>query len=112
MSVEADLIVRSPPTVTADDAAPVDVGGAAWPLPRAAAVLAIAAALLAMTNSEALVDWAFELPLAWGPVRTALVEGSEAWHAAMVSLGLDRPHVALRDAFLSLKGLSCPVPSG
>ena len=109
MSVDADLIVSRAASLPSDGRAAAPHEAAGWPLRRVAAVLALATLTMAMTNSQALVDWAFELPLAWGPVRTALVDGSESWHAAMASLGLDRPYIALREALFGFKALSCPA---
>ena len=75
-----------------------------------AAVIAVASLTAAVLNSGLMVAWAFELPLEWGPARTVLLQGAEAWHAGMTGLGADRVHAALQDAFSAFRSL--PPPGG
>lgn len=75
---------------------PVDFGPPT-PLRRAAAAVATAALAALLLNPAALADWAFELPLALGPLRDGLVAATAAWADRAAELGLDRPALWLRD---------------
>ena len=66
---------------------------------RLAAILAIAAALAALVNAEALAVWAIDLPLWLGPVREAVVTATRWWADAMAALDLDAPYDGMRALF-------------
>lgn len=68
-------------------------------LRRVAAILAIASLATLALNPWGLVDWAFELPLALGPARIALIDAATAWAEAADAVGLTMFHDGLRSLF-------------
>lgn len=77
---------------------PVDLPEPDQPLERPLAwtctMIAVACALLALLNAEAIRGWSYELkPTAFNQRVVTLAEG---WYDATAALGLDRPSATLR----------------
>ncbi|MEO3433369.1 hypothetical protein [Inquilinus sp. CAU 1745] len=68
-------------------------------LRRVAAILAVASLAALTLNPWALVDWAFELPLALGPARILLIDAATVWAEAADAIGLTAFHDGLRSLF-------------
>ena len=66
-------------------------------------ILATALAVMAVFNSEALLDWAMKLPV--GPVGDRILWAAGQWHDLMETVGATRLHQVLREAFFWFKGL-------
>ena len=67
----------------------------AEPLRRCALLIALGTAVSACFASEVLYEWAFNLPLWTGPLRQGLLAMAEAWHGAMMAIGLTEVREAL-----------------
>lgn len=66
-------------------------------------ILAICLVVLAVFNSEALVDWAMKLPV--GPVGDGILWAAGEWHDLMEKIGATALHRVLREAFMWFKEL-------
>ena len=77
----------------------------AEPLRRCAALIALSTLISACFASEALYDWAFNLPLWTGPFREAILFLADAWHGAMTAIGVAEVRIALGDLLRAFKAL-------
>lgn len=68
-------------------------------LRRVAAILVIASLAALALNPWAVVDWTFELPLALGPARIALIDAATLLAEAADAAGLTTFHDGLRSLF-------------
>lgn len=68
-------------------------------LRRVATIIAIASLAALALNPWALVDWTFELPLALGPARIALIHIATVWAEAADTVGLTTFHDTSRSLF-------------
>lgn len=66
-----------------------------------AATIALAAALLALTNAQSIRGWTEELPP--GPAMVRLVAAANAWEDATVAAGLATGQVRLRKVWKGLQ---------
>jgi len=101
--VAATTDAMSPGT---DDSPPPAAAGAAaptWTVGRTARALAAGGGVALVFASGRVRDWAFDLPLAFGPVRGSLFAAADTWHAWMVALGAARLQDWLRTVVEALR---------